>query len=97
MGEDLQNPETWDFESAERASRVKKSRAVVSVALSGAELDEVSAAAEQLGMKLSEFIRKAALDRARSYGRTVYVDYPEANTNGRYTVPVTPEPYAVSA
>ncbi len=47
----------------------KSSRAVVSVAFSHDDLDEVSEAARGAGMKTSEFIRESALRRAADRGR----------------------------
>ena len=64
--EQLQDPANWDFERAEKRPGVKKTRAVVSVAFSQEDYDDVLDAAERRGMRTSEFIRSAALDRARA-------------------------------
>jgi len=62
--EDLQNEETWDLDAAERREPVANRRAVVSVAFASKDLAVVSAAARESGMKVSEFIREAAVERA---------------------------------
>lgn len=63
----LQDPSEWDFDSAERrpASTSKGSRAVESVAFSREDFTIVCAAAEASGERTSQFIREAALARAR--------------------------------
>lgn len=63
--EELQNPDEWDLESAELRGPVRRSRAVVSVSFNAEDFDLVDEAAESTGMKLSEFIRTAAIQRAR--------------------------------
>ena len=60
--EELQNPEEWDFENAEKRPGVKNLRAIVSVAFTRHDLDVVALMAERTGMKTSEFIRTAALN-----------------------------------
>lgn len=63
---DLERPEQWDFERAARRRGVRAPRAVVSVAFRREDFELVAAAAERANMKLSEFIRAAALAAARS-------------------------------
>lgn len=58
------NGDRWDFERAERQSSARPARAVVSVAFNRPDFDQVCAAAEALDMKVSEFIRAAALAQA---------------------------------
>jgi len=65
---ELQDPSTWADEGEIRPP-VKRSRAVVSVAFARDDFQQVSDYATQLGMRTSEFIRKAALD-ATSRGRS---------------------------
>lgn len=61
--EELQNPDEWsDDGDAELRPPVKSPRAVVSVAFSSADLGRVSTEARRKGMKLSEYIRTAALE-----------------------------------
>ena len=62
---DLENPEHWDYERGEKRPGVKGARAVVSVAFGREDFDRVVACAEHLGKKTSEFIREAAVDKAR--------------------------------
>lgn len=57
----LQDPKTWDWERAEARPGRKKPRAVVSVAFGRDDFETVARYAERAGMKLSEFIRSAAL------------------------------------
>ena len=60
----LESAEEWDFEHASKRPGVKGRRAVVSVAFPRDEFEVVDEGAERSGEKLSEFIRKAALNRA---------------------------------
>ena len=61
----LQNEETWDYSKAEKRAGVRK-RTVVSVAFSREDFERVAARAEQLGMKISEYIRNAAIQAAEN-------------------------------
>ncbi len=67
--QELQNPDNWDFERAHRTSGMRAARAVVSVAFSREDFERVAGCAEQLGMRTSEFIREAALNRADCHRR----------------------------
>lgn len=62
--EDLEKPDNWDFDNAIEHPPVKGRRAVVSVAFPRDDFQLVSGTAAQLGMKTSEFIRKAAVEKA---------------------------------
>src|SRR5687767_4264631 len=62
--EELEDPETWDYESATLHPPVKDPRAVVSVGFPAADFRLVAEYARSTGMKLSEFIRVAAIDAA---------------------------------
>ena len=61
----LMDPEAWDFESAERRPGTKADRTVVSVGFPRKDFELVAEEAERVGMKVSEFIRNAALNDAR--------------------------------
>lgn len=61
---DYQDQEEWAWEKAERRPGNKDGRTIVSVGFGRAEFDQVSECAERLGIKLSVFIRDAALQRA---------------------------------
>ncbi len=63
---ELQSPESWDDDEGEVRPPVKSPRAVVSVGFSRGDFQEVAEQARRQGMKTSEFIRQAALDRIRS-------------------------------
>jgi hypothetical protein len=65
--EELQNPDNWDYERAERRPAAKGGRSIVSVAFPREDFEVVADAAEREGEKLSEFVRKAALTRARHH------------------------------
>jgi len=58
---ELKNAENWDWDRAERRAGRKKPRAVVSVAFNRDDFETVAHYAERAHMKLSEFIRFAAI------------------------------------
>ena len=60
----LEAAEDWDLDNTEAVRRTKPIRAVVSVAFKREDFEVVAEHAEQLGMRTSEFIRKAALEKA---------------------------------
>ncbi len=82
---ELESPAAWDLERAEKRPAVKSPRAVVSVALPRSDFELVSAAAERAGMRLSEFIRKAAMEKASEQARIVLL-YWAGSTSGTYLV-----------
>ena len=59
-----ENSENWDYQRPIVKKPVKSSRVVVSVAFPRADFVRVSAYAERLGRKVSEFIREAAVEKA---------------------------------
>jgi hypothetical protein len=61
---ELENPNTWDFERAETKEPVKPSRVVVSVSFRNEDFSIVSEYAKRHGLKISEFIREAAIKEA---------------------------------
>jgi len=56
-----QDSKTWDWDRAETHAGRKKPRAVVSVAFNRDDFETVALYAERTHMKVSEFIRSAAL------------------------------------
>jgi pectin methylesterase-like acyl-CoA thioesterase len=62
--EELQSAETWEGTGAATQVNLKPARAVVSVAFSREDFETIVDYAKQHGMKTSEFIRRAALDKA---------------------------------
>jgi hypothetical protein len=70
---DLENPENWDFDKLETREPVKSPRVVVSVAFPHEGFITVSQYAERLGKKTSEFIREAALEKAKNRGLEIIV------------------------
>jgi hypothetical protein len=59
---ELQDPDTWE-DVGEVRPAAKSPRAIVSVAFSRPDFIAVAEYAEQRGMKTSEFIRRAVLER----------------------------------
>lgn len=64
--EELQKPETWDFDKAVEKPGRSQGRAVVSVSFSREDFNLVSQHAEMLGLKTSELIRNATLEQITS-------------------------------
>jgi hypothetical protein len=90
--EELQDPQQWEFERAEKRRGVKRSRAVVSVAFSREDYERVVDAAQRHRIRTSEFIRNAALEHARdtSDARTVPLSVDPVSTKAAWTC--TPDP-----
>ena len=97
--EELQNQESRDWERAQARPGRKKPRAVVSVAFNRDDFETVAAFAERAGMKLSEFIRSAAIGCAEGKMPVVFLPQliglafgvPEAQLLfKRHVVPVEP-------
>jgi hypothetical protein len=65
---ELQDPRNWEDTDDEIRPPVKAPRAVVSVAFARDDFLRVTEQARRLGMKTSEFIRKAALDQVDPRG-----------------------------
>ena len=102
--EELRDESKWDFENAEQLPPpTRKARAIVSVAFPGADFDYVSEAARNADMKVSHFIRAAALEKASAVTPRFY--FPETpnvasaytNSPGSATVHSVQEGVAVSA
>jgi hypothetical protein len=96
----LENREAWDWQRAERRAGRRKSRSVVSVAFNRDDFETVAYYAERMQMKLSEFIRGAALGCAegrylvvvpsagsQTAGSTVYLSTPPMPTTAPQMVP----------
>jgi hypothetical protein len=62
--QELEDPTTWDYEGAERRPGVDAPRATIAVTFGSDDLELVERCAERLGMRMSEFIRQAAVERA---------------------------------
>ena len=81
--EELQDESMWDFEDGEHLpAPVRKPRAIVSVAFPGEDIGIVSAAARNADMKLSHFIRAAAMEKAATVAPTVYFQAAPTWTQG---------------
>lgn len=65
---ELENSDNWDYERPIVREPVKAPRVVVSVAFHRPDFARVSQAAERSGMKTSEFIREAAIEKATGQG-----------------------------
>ncbi len=85
----LQNPESWDWDHAEGRPGRKKPRAVVSVAFKREDFETVATFAERVGMKLSEFIRSAAIGCAEGKMLVAFVTSgsPDAGGGGLLSLP----------
>jgi hypothetical protein len=66
---ELQDPESWDWESAERHPPNLNAGAVVRVRLTGQDFRAIAQAARAADMTLADFVRDAAISRATA-GRT---------------------------
>jgi len=81
--DELQRPETWENGDGELRAPVKAPRAIVSVAFSRDDFQHVAKYAKQHGMKTSEFIRRAALERvAAQRGQAVVLSVSGAVRTG---------------
>ncbi len=91
--EELRNPESWDWDRAESRPGRKKPRAVVSVAFNRDDFETVAAFAERAGMKLSQFIRSAAIGRVQGKMQVVFLTSgsPEAGGGGLLSLPAVTE------
>ncbi len=69
---ELQSPDTWQGDGEVR-SPVKSPRVIVSVGFSRDDFQRVAEYAHRAGMKTSEFIRTAAIERANGRARVISV------------------------
>lgn len=86
---ELQDPDTWEDDEDPIRPAVKSPRAIVSVAFAREDFENVADFAEQNGMKISEFIRRAALERISPNGRAAV----ESVTGGVQTSYATISPH----
>jgi hypothetical protein len=70
---DIENPENWDYDNPQEKQPVKSPRVVVSVAFQHEDFLTVSQCAERLTKRTSEFIREAALEKAKCRGMEIMV------------------------
>jgi hypothetical protein len=85
--EELYDLDTWDDESAVVCPPVKNPRAIVSVPFTVNELRQVSEGARGRGLRMTTFIREAALERASRYQSTTVV-----GAGASKVYPSTPSP-----
>ena len=57
------DPEMWDYEHPEYPPPVENPVAVVAVRFDADDFTTVARCADELGMKLTEFVREAALEK----------------------------------
>ena len=72
--DELEDPENWDLDTAQIQPPVKNPQAVISVAFTRDELDQVAFATRQRGVSLTAFVKNASMDasstaRAGSHNR----------------------------
>jgi hypothetical protein len=100
--EELQSAESWEDTDETVQPSSKSARAIVSVAFSREDFETVVEYARQHGMKTSEFIRRAALEKTTpkrveplvvSVTGAVYTEYVTVSApRAKTTVSTTPEP-----
>jgi hypothetical protein len=100
--EELQSAESWEETGETVGPSPKSARAIVSVAFSREDFETVAEYARQHGMKTSEFIRRAALDKTTpkrldplvvSVTGAVYTGYVTASApRAKTKVSTKPEP-----
>ena len=83
--EELERPEAWDDEGLQRHEGRKSRRAVVSIAFAREDFETVVQAARRIGETTSEFIRRAALNRAQPPGGQVVTVSMSGGGTGRST------------
>jgi hypothetical protein len=64
--DELEDPENWDFDTAQIQPPVENPQAVVSVTFTRSEIGRVATAARSRGMSLTEFVKDASLHAASS-------------------------------
>jgi predicted ABC-class ATPase len=65
--EDVQESDHWDLDGGEIHEPVKRPRAVVSVSFERNDFEQVADAARAAGVRISEYIRDAALARSQAF------------------------------
>ena len=63
---ELEREDEWDWDSAEWQRPADGARAIIAVPFTAEDHELVDAAADRLGIQVTEFIRLAALERARA-------------------------------
>ena len=86
--EELEREDTWDLEAAKVHKPRSSRRTVVSVGMSSDEFRLIARSAERASMKVSEFIRDAAVEKAR-IGH-VYLLQPSSTLSLSHSVVVEP-------
>jgi hypothetical protein len=93
---ELRDPKAWDSEHGETRGPVKNPRAIVSVAFSTPEFREITSYARRNGMRTSEFIRTAAIERARRPQSFVVYDVGIASAGTTYQPGASAQTIALS-
>lgn len=86
---EYQDPTSWEHGDDDRREPVKNSRAIVSVAFSRPDFESVAEAARREGMRTSEFIRTAAIERAEAQSKRAVVVSASATLQVRTPYPGT--------
>ena len=81
--QELQDPESWDFDNAETHPGFEGGRSAVVVPFQRDEFQRVSSAAARAGKKTTDFIREAALQQAHRLHDTAASTSKAATTNPR--------------
>lgn len=83
-----EDAKAWDWEHAESRPAGKRPRAVVSVAFNRDDFELVAGFAERAGMKLSEFIRSAAIGCAEGKMLVVFLTAGNVDSGGGGLLPL---------
>lgn len=90
--DELQSPDAWEDSGEIVQPSSKPARAVVSVALPREDYEAVVESAKRLGMKTSEFMRRAAVEMARPTSRKARVLSVSGRVQTAYIVVSPPRP-----
>ena len=83
--EELERADSWDFEKAVVHPSSKANRIVVSVSFPRASFEDVTKCADCLGVRVSEFIREAARDKATRQAEVLTVGFVSGSFTGVIT------------
>ncbi len=89
--EELQNPDSWEDAGTVRPA-ARSPRAVVSVAFSREDFEDVAGYAKLHGMKISELIRRAVLERVTPDQQRAVVLSVSGGVQTSYAAIVSPRP-----
>jgi hypothetical protein len=89
--ETLQNSDNWDWEAAESKRGNRKHRAVVSVAFTREDFEQIGLYAESVGQSVSALIREAVLEKVNGAGALVTFSYSVTTPHRPYVSRIGPQ------